>query len=64
MEGNSCHRQKGELKLLIPKEGLSVPTLQFKESLHLSASECGMASWQEVWLGARPREEKGQDASI
>lgn len=40
IEKNTCHRQKGELELAIPKEGLSV-----KESLHLSASEYGMGSW-------------------
>lgn len=43
-ERNSCHWQKGSWSWQFLRRGCQFP-LQFKESLHLSASECGMGSW-------------------
>lgn len=72
-KGTAVSRQKGwqELEMALPKEGLSAPTLhlpislQFKESLHLSASvrdrfsakEGWAVLWILAWLGAKPRKE-------
>lgn len=72
-KGTAVGRQKGwqELEMALPEEGLSAPTLhlpislQFKESLHLSASVRDRFAAKEgwavlrilAWLGVRPRKE-------
>lgn len=49
-------KAEGELELATPKEGLAVPTLQFKESLHLSALNVGWVHGQRGVAGSQTQQ--------
>lgn len=56
MERNSCHRQKGELELAIPKEGLSVPTLHLKKASICQPLSMGWVHGQRGVAGSQAQE--------
>lgn len=56
MERNSCRRQKGELELAIPKEGLSVPTFNLKKASICQPLSMGWVHGQRG-VGARSKKE-------
>lgn len=63
-ERNSCRRQKGELELAIPKEGLSVPTLNLKKASICQPLSMGWVHGQRGVAGSQAGGEGGDGASV